>query len=119
MVEHVQHVQWGRAHPAIKISGAKAKMSVNDYAYRCAVADVVMQDGQHFCEFRLVDGDDFKIGVVRAGWGEASNEKTSHMKDPHLEREHCASSYHPIPHARAHNMRVPTAACEVRQRRSL
>ena len=47
VVEHVQDVQWGRAHPAIKIRGAKAKMSTSDYAYRCAVADVVMHDGQH------------------------------------------------------------------------
>ena len=95
VVEHVQDVQWGRAHPAIKIRGAKAKMSTSDYAYRCAVADVVMHDGQHFCEFRLVEGDDFKIGVVRPEWGAATNEKTSHMKDPHLEHEHCASSYSP------------------------
>ena len=95
VVEVVDTIAWSRAHPAINISGAKAKMTQNDYAYRCALADGVMKDGRHFCEFTVVCGDDFKIGVVRPDYGAASNEKTSHMKDAHLEREHCAKMLHP------------------------
>ena len=54
-----------------------------------------MNEGRHFCEFTVVEGDDLKIGVVRPDYGAAANEKTSHMKDPHLEREHCAQMLHP------------------------
>eukprot|EP01043_Picozoa_sp_COSAG02_P022578 COSAG02_NODE_1178_length_14042_cov_11.526674_7_plen_100_part_00 len=90
VVEVVEPVAWSRSHPAIKMSGAKAKMTVNDYAFRCALADGVMKDGQHFCEFTVMGGEDFKIGVARPSYGAASNDKTSHMKDAHLESEHCA-----------------------------
>lgn len=93
VVEQVEKVEWARGHPAIKLRGGKAQMTVNDYAHRCAIADLVMKEGQHFCEFTLVEGDDFKIGVVRPDYGEAANEKTSHMKDPHLEVEHCEWIY--------------------------
>eukprot|EP01043_Picozoa_sp_COSAG02_P053344 COSAG02_NODE_5873_length_3972_cov_20.899045_7_plen_113_part_00 len=89
-VEQVEPVEWARAHPAIKVRGGKAKMTENDYGHRCAVTDGVMMEGRHFCEFTVVQGNDFKIGVVRPDYGAVANEKTSHMKDPHLEREHCA-----------------------------
>ena len=88
--EQEDMLEWERGHPFIKLSGAKAKMTVTDYGFRCAVANVVMTEGRHFCEFTLVEGDEFKIGVVRPNYGEAPHEKTTHMKDPHLDPEHCA-----------------------------
>jgi hypothetical protein len=95
-VEQVDIVEWSRAHPAIKIRGAKIKMTTNDYAFRCAVGDLSMADGQHFCEFTVVDGYTLKLGVVRSGYGELTNGKSAHMKDPHLEPEHCASCSCPV-----------------------
>lgn len=87
VVEQVEQVDWKRAHPTIKLSGAKAKMTVNDYAYRCAIADVEMSSGQHFCEYKVVEGTTLKVGVVRPKYGD--DPKMPHMKDPHLETEHC------------------------------
>jgi len=95
-VEQVDIVEWSRAHPAIKMRGAKIKMTTNDYAFRCAVGDLSMADGQHFCEFTVVDGYTLKLGVVRSGYGELTNGKSAHMKDPHLEPEHCASCSCPV-----------------------